>query len=127
TKLARIEKFVNTIQKINSPAYSMRNKMGSICVCSKRLSSFYLSINDFLNDYSDQYIYSPRVSVFFDACKQLGIDPGMSAFGALQDIDLQSRKCYAALFNELIEKIRQLCNRKNFRNALLRHERNVLR
>lgn len=127
TKLARVEKFVDSIQKIQSPAYIFSKRNGSISSCSRRLSLFYLVINEVLDELSDQYVYSPRVRVFFSACVKLGIEPGMSAFGALHEIDLHSGRCYAALFNELIETIRHLCSRRSFRNALQRHERNVLR
>jgi hypothetical protein len=127
TRLAHIERFVNSAQKITSPAFTFSKRNGAISVCSRRLSAFFLVINAVLEDYSDRYVYSPRVRVFFDACKKLRIAPGKFAFGKEHKIDLQSGKCYATLFNELIEMIRYLCSRRCFRIALKRHERNVLR
>ncbi len=127
TRLAQIERFVNSAQKITSPAFLFSKRNGAISSCSRRLAAFFLVINMVLEDYSDRYVYSPRVRVFFDACKKLGIALGQFAFGNKHEIDLKSGKCYAALFNELIDKIRYLSSRRCFKIALQRHERNVLR
>lgn len=95
---------------------------------NKKLENQYHVINRCFHAYSKKYVYSPKVSVFYEACKMLNLDPEWMSFDRPLDICLADGKTtYAQLFNNFIKMIRHLCRTGSFRRKLQRHERNVLR
>lgn len=95
---------------------------------NKKLADHYHIINRCFHAYSKKYVYSPKVAVFYEACKKLNRDPEWMSFDRPLDICLPDGKTtYAQLFNNFIKVIRHLCRTGSFRRKLQRHERNVLR
>lgn len=95
---------------------------------NKKLANHYHVINRCFDAYSKKYVYSPKVAVFYEACKKLHLDPEWMSFDRPLDMGRPDGKTtYAQLFNDFIKMIRHLCNTGNFRRKIQRHERNVLR
>ncbi len=126
--LAQIELMVEEIRATKELAFEVTfDDRGRILLIRKSLERYYCAVQSVLASYSDQYVYSPRVDVFFDAAKELKLLSEDFSFGDPLHIDAASRWRYADLFNELISCIRDQCHKTRFKTRLRRHERNAKR
>lgn len=77
---------------------------------------FYRLVNDWLQRYSNVHHYSARVEVFYDVCKELGmIEPYPFVFGSPGEIARADGARYMDAFDMLIEKIRERCQSREFK------------
>ncbi|MEJ6007735.1 hypothetical protein WG899_19475 [Paucibacter sp. AS339] len=126
--LAQIELMVEEIRATKELAFEVTfDDRGRILLIQKSLERYYVAVKSVLASYSDQYDYSPRVDVFFDAAKELKLLSEDFSFGDPLHFDAASRWRYADLFNELISCIRDQCEKSRFKARLRQHERNANR
>ncbi len=127
--LSNAETLVDDINSSSDLAFDEEQLINNqLKIENKKLENHYHVINRCFHAYSKKYVYSPKVSVFYEACKMLNLDPEWMSFDRPLDICLADGKTtYAQLFNNFIKMIRHLCRTGSFRKKLQRHERNVLR
>ena len=126
--LAKIELMVEEIRATKELAFEITfDERWQVLLIPKSLERYYLTVKSVLASYSDQYVYSPRVDIFFETAKELNLLSEGFSFGNPLHIDAASRWRYADLFNELISRIRDQCEKSSFKTRLLRHERNAQR
>ncbi len=105
--LAFIEMFVTDCLASNEPGYTfMRPAPTRITYIAKSLGIAYFDqLNRYLDTYTPKYIYSPKIELFFQACRDLGLidqhrfnaPMAMNRYGEMD----------AETFNRLIEQIRK--------------------
>lgn len=129
TVLAKIERFVKDIARTKQVAFDMRDSVSrSNIVLLPTLERYFCFMASMLNVFDEQYVYSPRVDVFFHACKQIGILPGIYPFSRnATEVDPETGMRYGEVFNVLIATIRQLVSRSKFKRKLKNHEHSVRR
>ncbi|MFC7433152.1 hypothetical protein ACFQNJ_01355 [Hydrogenophaga bisanensis] len=127
--LSNAETIIDDIKSSNDLAFNEEQLLNNhLKIENKKLANHYHAINRCFHAYSQKYVYSPKVAVFYEACKKLNLDPEWMSFDRPLDICLPDGKTtYAHLFNEFIKIIRHMCKAGEFRRGLQRHERNVLR
>lgn len=128
--LFRIDQMVREIAQSDDTGFVITySSVGKPDVARRELArKYYDSLNAFLGQYSDRVIYSPHVEVFYDACEALRITPRTFLFGKpLAYVTQEHGDRYADLFNQLISKIRGLCDTRRFKTKLQRRERNARR
>lgn len=126
--LARIELMVEEIRATKDLAFEITfDDRGKVLLIPKSLERCYLTVKSVLSSYSDQYVYSPRVDVFFEVAKELNLLSEDFSFGNPLHIDPASKWRYADIFNELISGIRDRCVTSRFKARLRRQERNAKR
>ncbi|MGN3963220.1 hypothetical protein ACS0ZG_09555 [Burkholderia gladioli] len=78
---------------------------------------YYGKLNEWIERYREGARYSAHVEAFHDACKELGILGGRKRFwfGELGDTDAQHDRSYAEWFNNLIAKINERCQSREFK------------
>ncbi|MGG2042837.1 hypothetical protein [Burkholderia gladioli] len=87
---------------------------------------FYRLANDWLRRYSNVHHYSARVEVFYDVCKELGMtEPYSFMFGLPGEIARADGARYMDAFDMLIEKIRERCESREFKERERLRETNA--
>ncbi|CAJ8964000.1 inovirus-type Gp2 protein [Burkholderia pseudomallei] len=81
---------------------------------------YYGKLNEWIERYREGARYSAHVEAFHDACKELGILGGRKRFwfGELGDTDAQHNRSYAEWFNNLIAKIHERCESREFKERM---------
>lgn len=72
--LDRLEKFIESIVNCNALIFAEQaiNEFGRK-IYSTQLNASFLNLDLYLRAFSDKYVYSERVQLFFDVCKEMGI------------------------------------------------------
>ncbi|HKR38403.1 MAG TPA: hypothetical protein VJU59_01790 [Paraburkholderia sp.] len=136
--LFAIERFVIAIEKgwlggfLDETTYFGKQRKLRVLYLAKE---YYRRINEWLQRYSDIPRYSERVTVFYDVCREMGFVGGKLsfAFGKPDEYDLIDGVRYADSFNDLIKRVYEHVNTREFkererarRNNAKRNEENVL-
>lgn len=119
--LFEIEKMVDRIREYKQPGFRMRASwFGSIPVEPLTLAKrHYKRLGDFIRQYSSERFYTPRIRAFYDACKAIGIlDDRYFVSREPNEYYGLTGKLYAEIFNELIERIRETCQSRGFKEKL---------
>lgn len=127
--LAWVEQFVKaSINSKSLPDFTQHNKDNRGATKRRSLTDYYALLNTMTGAYDERYFYSPRVEVFFQACKSLGLITQAFRFerNPLEQ-DFVTGQSYLDTYNALIERIRELCSKSKFKNKLKEHERSVRR
>ncbi|CAD6557029.1 inovirus-type Gp2 protein [Paraburkholderia metrosideri] len=119
--LFEIEQMVDRIREYKQPGFRMRSSwFGSIPVEPLTLAKrHYKRLGEFIRGYSSNRFYAPRIKAFYDACRVIGIlDDRYLVPRAPNEYYGSTGKLYAEIFNELIEKIRETCQSRGFKEQL---------
>jgi hypothetical protein len=104
--LADIEMFVTDCIATTEPGYTIKHQPPSrVTYIAKILGITYFDhLNRYLDLYNPEYAYSPRIALFFQACKDIGLGK-QHRFTAPKAVNRYS-EMDAETFNRLIERIR---------------------
>ncbi|HDR9063685.1 TPA: inovirus-type Gp2 protein [Burkholderia vietnamiensis] len=127
--LFAIEKFVQDIEKGRKGSFIEETARYSGIKRIRELyfgKRYYRLVNEWLDRYADIYHYTARVEVFYDVCKELGLIGQYSfAFDMPGDVVRADGMRYMDLFDLLIEKIRERCQSRAFRERERLREANA--
>ncbi|MBO2953926.1 inovirus Gp2 family protein [Burkholderia pseudomallei] len=118
--LFAIEKFVQDIEKGRKGSFIEETARYSGIKRIRELyfgKRYYRLVNEWLERYAEVYHYTARVEVFYDVCEELGLigDRHPLAFDKPGDVVRSDGMRYMDLFDLLIEKIRERCQSRAFK------------
>ncbi|MPV67626.1 inovirus-type Gp2 protein [Burkholderia sp. BE17] len=128
--LFTIEKFVQDIEKGRKGSFIEETARYSGIKRIRELyfgKRYYRLVNEWLERYADIYHYTARVGLFYDVCKELGLigDQHPFAFDMPGDVVRADGARYMDLFDMLIEKIRERCQSRAFKERERLREANA--
>lgn len=129
SQLTIIEDLIKDITKYSNYAYDQEFlSKKQLLIENRELSRYFNHLDFCLDSYSEEYVYCPQVRLFFDTCKSLDIHPGWHYFTKPLDpcINASYINC-ADLFNNLIDRIRQLHGTNEYRKKLHNFNKNMLK
>ncbi|QEZ48020.1 inovirus-type Gp2 protein [Cupriavidus oxalaticus] len=134
--LFNIEMFVRDIEKGSKGGFTVEvTRYGRVKIHELHLGKqYYRLLNGWLEHYSDLYVYSARVNVFYDVCKEHGmIGEYPFSFGEPNELVEVEGMQYMELFDVLVEQIHVRCQSREFkererlrRENAERNKKNVL-
>ncbi|AQQ51511.1 MULTISPECIES: inovirus-type Gp2 protein [Burkholderia cepacia complex] len=128
--LFAIEKFVHDIENGRKGSFIEETARYSGIKRMRELyfgKRYYRLVNEWLERYADIYHYTARVEVFYDVCKELGLidDRHPFAFDKPGDVVRADGMRCMDLFDLLIEKIRERCHSREFKERERLREANA--
>ncbi|WP_423378109.1 hypothetical protein [Burkholderia sp. LMG 32019] len=128
--LFNIEKFVQDIENGRKGGFIEETARYSGIKRIRELyfgKRYYRSVNEWLERYADIYRYTARVDVFYDVCRDLGLIGHQYpfAFGFPDEVIRVDGMRYMDLFDMLIEKIRERCSSREFKERERLREANA--
>lgn len=132
TSLASMEAMVRDIEFSKGEAgFEIgRNKLGRPVVVPKPLGKrhFYALKAFFQNyAYAERYVYSVHVSALCEVFEALGLHPVTFAFREPGSIEPSTGKTHGETFNEVVRKVAEIVDSKQFRERLRVRRRNAER
>ncbi|WP_176114836.1 inovirus-type Gp2 protein [Burkholderia cepacia] len=132
TSLASMEAMVRHIESSKGEAgFEIgRNKLGRPVVVPKRFGKrhFYALKAFFQNyAYAERYVYSVHVSALCEAFEALGLHPLTFAFRDPGSVERSTGKTHGETFNQVVRKVAEIVDSKQFRERLRVRRRNAER
>lgn len=128
--LAGIEQLVDQAIRSDGPAFDLRPVRGSRpTLMMNQLGRQYDRVRKALREFQDGYVYSVKVSEFFEACTAVGLRPGDADVDLGEPLDRHpgTGRLNYQLFNALIDNLRTRGRGSRYRLRLRRFERNCRR